>query len=142
MGRDTSDEAHILDLCDRVLGIPGLRQHSFAWLLGDPGKNGRQARLPVDAYWPDARLVVEYRELQHERPTPHFDKPHRMTISGVHRGIQRALYDARRDEQIPANGLRLVVIRPSDLDATPRGRLRRSSASDLDAIKNLLDRAP
>jgi hypothetical protein len=119
MGRDASDEAYVLDLCDRVLGISGLRQHRFDWLLGDPGKSGRRMRLPVDAYWPDARLVVEYRELQHERPTPHFDKPDRMTISGVHRGIQRALYDARRDEQIPANGLRLVIIRPSDLDATP-----------------------
>jgi hypothetical protein len=141
MGRDASDEAYVLDLCDRVLGISGLRQHRFDWLLGDPGKSGRRMRLPVDAYWPDARLVVEYRELQHERPTPHFDKPDRMTISGVHRGIQRALYDARRDEQIPANGLRLVIIRPSDLDATPRGRLRRSSTSDLDAIKGLLDQA-
>jgi hypothetical protein len=114
---------------------------SIGWLVGDPGKSGRRVRLPVDAYWPDARLVVEYRELQHERPTPHFDKPDRMTISGVHRGIQRALYDARRNEQIPANGLRLVIIRPSDLDATPRGRLRRSSTSDLDAIKGLLDQA-
>jgi hypothetical protein len=110
--------------------------------LGDLGNNGRQVRLPVDAYWPDARLVVEYRELQHERPISHFDKPHRMTISGVHRGIQRAMYDARRDECIPTNGLRLVVIRPSDLDATPRGRLRRNSASDLDAIKNLLSGTP
>jgi hypothetical protein len=142
MGRDTSDEAYVLTLCDRVLGIPGLRRHRFDWLLGDPGKSGRQMRLPVDAYWPDVRLVVEYRELQHERLTPHFDKPDRMTISGVHRGIQRALYDARRDELIPANGLRLVVIRLSDLDATPRGRLKRSSASDLDAIKNLLNETP
>ena len=142
MGRDASDEAYVLGLCDRVLGVLGLRQHRFAWLLGDPGKNGRQAGLPVDGYWPDARLVVEYRELQHERPTPHFDKPHRLTISGVHRGIQRALYDARRDERIPANGLRLVVIRPSDLDAKPSGRLRRNSASDLDAIKNLLAETP
>jgi hypothetical protein len=65
-----------------------------------------------------------------------------MTISGVHRGIQRALYDARRDERIPANGLHLVVIRPSDLDATRRGRLRRSSASDFEAIKNLLAEMP
>ena len=142
MGRDASDEAYVLDLCDRVLGISGLRQHRFDWLLGDPGKSGRRMRLPVDAYWPDARLVVEYRELQHERPSPHFDKPDRMTISGVHRGLQRALYDARRDERIPANGLRLVVIRPSDLEATPRGRLRRSSASDLDAVKNLLAGTP
>jgi hypothetical protein len=31
---------------------------SIGWLVGDPGKSGRRVRLPVDAYWPDARLVV------------------------------------------------------------------------------------
>jgi len=75
--------------------------------------------------------VVEYRELQHDMPMPHFDKPQRMTVSGVHRGEQRALYDARRDEGIPAHGMRLVVIKPSDLDATARGRLRRNIDHDL-----------
>jgi hypothetical protein len=33
----------------------------------------------------------------------------------VERGEQRALYDARRDAEIPAHGLRLLVIRPADL---------------------------
>ena len=41
-----------------------------------------------------------------------------MTVSGVHRGEQRRRYDERRDREIPANGLRLLVIKPDDLDAT------------------------
>jgi hypothetical protein len=134
----TRDEAYVLDLCDRALGETGGRQHRFDWLLGDPGKGGRRVRLPVDSYWPIAKLVVEYRELQHDRPTPHFDKPDRLTISGVHRGIQRARYDARRDELIPAHGLRLVVIRPADFNATRRGRLKRNTVADLEAVKELL----
>ncbi|MEV0905093.1 hypothetical protein [Streptomyces hokutonensis] len=60
MGRDNSDEAYVLDLCDQLLGEPGLRQHRFDWLLGDPGSNGQRRRLPVDAYWPGQHLVVEY----------------------------------------------------------------------------------
>ncbi len=72
------------------------------------------------------------------RPTPHFDKPDRLTVSGVHRGEQRALYDARRDTEIPAHGLRLVVVRPADLDADGRGRLRRSEKADLAALKKIL----
>lgn len=138
MGRDHSDEAYVIGLCDRVLGEEGSRQHTFDWLLGDEGKDGRRRRLPVDAYWPSHGLVVEYRELQHDQPTPHFDKPDRLTISGVHRGRQRALYDARRDELVPAHGLRLVIIKPSDLDSTPRGRLKRSEGSDLVAVELLL----
>ncbi|MEU6228290.1 hypothetical protein [Streptomyces sp. NPDC047042] len=138
MARHDSDEAYVLDLCDEALGQTGLRQHRFDWLLGDPGRNGRRVRLPVDSYWPDLRLVVEYRELQHDRPMPHFDKPHRLTVSGVHRGEQRALYDARRDTLIPQNGIRLVAVRPAELDADSRGRLRRSRVADLEAVRRLL----
>jgi hypothetical protein len=142
VGRGDSDEAYVLDLCDEVVGIAGSRQHRFDWLLGDPGRNGRRRRLPVDGYWPDRHLVVEYRELQHDQPNSFFDKPERLTVSGVHRGRQRAIYDARRDEVIPAHGLRLVVIKPSELDATSRGRLRRNTDSDVKAVALLLRLVP
>lgn len=138
MGRETSDEFYVLDLCDQALAEAGRRQHRFDWLLGDPGASGRRAGLPVDGYWPVANVVVEYRELQHDRPVAHFDKPDRLTVSGVHRGLQRALYDARRDELIPAHGIRLVVLTPADLDATPRGRLRRNPVHDLPVIQERL----
>lgn len=138
--RPESDEAYVVDLCNKVLGEAALAQHKFDWLLGDAGTSGRRAKLPVDAYWPGHRLVVEYRELQHDQPVPHFDKPDRLTISGVHRGEQRALYDARRDTEIPAHGLRLVVVRPADLDADSRGRLRRNPEADLSALRKILAR--
>ncbi|MFE2558610.1 hypothetical protein ACFXGT_21810 [Streptomyces sp. NPDC059352] len=138
--RDDSDEAYVVGLCNRILGESALAQHKFDWLLGDPGAGGRRVKLPVDAYWPGHQLVVEYRELQHDQPMPHFDKPNRLTVSGVHRGEQRALYDARRDTEIPAHGLRLVVIRPADLDADGRGRLRRNEEADLAALTKILAR--
>jgi hypothetical protein len=138
MARANSDEDYVLDLCDRILEEGGLRQHRFEWLVGDPGANGRVVKLPVDGYWPIANVVVEYRERQHDQPVRHFDKPDRLTVSGVHRGLQRAMYDARRDEQIPAHDIRLVIIKPNDLDATPRGRLRRSEENDLRVIRRLL----
>jgi hypothetical protein len=138
MARADSDEAYVINLCERALGSKASRQHTFDWLLGDPGKNGNRRKLPVDAYWSEHDLVVEYRELQHDKPTPHFDKPHRTTVSGVHRGEQRALYDSRRNEGIPAHGMRLVVIKPADLDATSRGRLRRNVDHDFACIRRLL----
>lgn len=138
MGRATSDEAYVLTICDGVLREVDSRQHRFAWLMGDPGKSGRRVRLPVDGYWPLANLVVEYRERQHGQPVPHFDKTTRLTISGVHRGIQRALYDARREKLIPQRGIRLVVITPADLDATSAGRLRHNEARDIPAIRRIL----
>lgn len=138
MGRETSDEFYVLDLCDQALGEVGLRQHRFDWLLGDPSATGARARLPVDGYWPKANVVVEYRERQHDQPVAHFDKPNRPTVSGVHRGRQRALYDTRREELIPAHGIQLIVITPMDLDATPRGRLRRNRPEDLRSVVRLI----
>jgi hypothetical protein len=138
MGRESSDEYYVLDLCDEALAERGSRQHRFDWLLGDPGKSGRRVRLPVDGYWSRAKVVVEYRERQHGDCVPHFDKPDRLTVSGVHRGIQRAIYDARRDELIPEHGIRLVVITPSHLAANSRGRLLRHREADLEAIRSLL----
>jgi hypothetical protein len=138
--RDGSDEAYVVDLCNQVLGETAVTQHRFDWLLGDAGSGGRRIKLPVDAYWAGHQLVVEYREVQHDQPVPHFDKPDRLTVSGVHRGEQRALYDARRESEIPAHGLRLVVIRPADLDADSRGRLRRNREADIAALRKILAR--
>ena len=138
VGRVDSDEAYVLALCDQVYGAPGIRQHRFDWLVGDPGKGGRVVRLPVDWYWPDRNVVVEYREQQHDRPVPFFDKPGSLTVSGVHRGEQRARYDRRRDELIPAHDLLLVIIKPSDLDSDARGRLRRNRQHDLPVVARLL----
>jgi len=135
MERENSDEAYVLDMCDDVLGEVGQRQARFDWLRGDRGKNGHSRRLPVDGYWPEHLLVVEYREIQHDRPVRHFDKPDRLTISGVHRGLQRAQYDKLRDEQIPAHGLRLVVIKPADLASDRRSRLLRNRDDDRLAVR-------
>lgn len=137
-GRDSNDEAYVLDLLDDILGTSAQRQHRFPWLLGDPGSSGARVALPVDGYWPDLRLVVEYRERQHDEATPFFDKPDRLTVSGVHRGEQRRLYDERREHEIPAHGLTLVIVKPSDLAADTRGRLVRRADVDRTALHRLL----
>jgi hypothetical protein len=130
------DEVYVIDLCDELFGLKASRQHRFDWLLGDPGRDGRRTKLPVDAYYEPLGLVAEYRESQHDEPTPFFDKPDRLTVSGVHRGDQRRIYDHRRETDIPAHGLRLWIITPTDLAADPRGRLtHRNHARDLELLR-------
>ena len=113
---------YVLDRIDLLLGKPGLREHRFDWLQGDPGQSGTTAGLPVDSYWPDLGLVVEVYERQHDHPVGHFDKPDRLTVSGVHRGQQRRLYDQRRRDLIPAHGLTLLIVRTAHLAIDRRGR--------------------
>ncbi len=138
--RDRSDESYVIDLCDEILRRTALRQHRFSWLLGDPGKSGVRARLPVDAYYPDLGLVVEYRERQHYEATPFFDR--RETVSGVGRGEQRRRYDARRESELPLHGIRLVVVRSTDLRCNRRGRLLCDRTADEAVVRGLLVARP
>ncbi len=78
------DEHYIINLCDQFLGATALRQHKFDFLRGDPGKLGKCRRLPVDAYYPELKLVIEYRERQHTEAVAFMDR--RSTISGCSRG--------------------------------------------------------
>lgn len=136
MSRDTSDESYVIGLCDNVLGRQAIRQQRFDFLCGDPGKNKNRARLPVDAYYEELGLVVEYWERQHEHPAPFWDR--RITCSGCTRGEQRQMYDQRKREILEGNGIRLVVIKFDHLDHNTQGRLNRNTKQDLEALSNIL----
>ncbi|GAA4628661.1 hypothetical protein [Cellulomonas oligotrophica] len=139
--RRDHEAGYVLDLIDSLLDEPSAREHRFDWLRGDPGKSGRTVRLPVDAYWPDRALVVEVYERQHDEAVAHFDKPDRLTVSGVHRGEQRRLYDERRRTLVPAHGLTLLIVRTSQLTVDARGRLVRDVESDTATLRTLVEGA-
>ena len=120
------DEAYVLELCDIILGVIGIRQHRFDFLRGDPGKRGICRRLPVDAYYPDHGLVVEYRERQHTEPVAIMDR--RQTVSGCSRGEQRRRYDERRRIVLREHGIRLVELDYSMFSHDKRKRLLREPA--------------
>ena len=138
MPRSDSDEKYVLDLCDRVLGLTSSRQHRFDFLLGDPNKKGNQVRLPVDAYYNELKLVIEYRERQHIEEMPFFDKPNRITVSGVHRGEQRRIYDERRRQVLPQHGIKVIEISYSDLKPNKQGRIIRDAELDEGILRKKL----
>lgn len=135
--RRDRDEDYAIDLCEALLGTPALRQHRFDWLRGDRNARGASVRLPVDAYWPVHRLVVEFQEIQHRSAVPFFDKPERMTVSGVSRGEQRRIYDERRRIEIPRHGIALVEI-GSDQLAMRGSRLARDIDADRSTLRRIL----
>ncbi len=135
--RSLSDESYVIDLCDEVLGAAALRQHRFDFLRGDarPGKQG--VRLPVDAYYPARQLVIEYRERQHTEAIPLMDR--RMTVSGVDRGAQRAIYDQRRRDTLPRHGITLVELSYADFAHDDHKRLCRRRDEDLEVVRRVLN---
>jgi len=134
------DEAYVVDLCDRVLNLKAKRHHRFEFLRGDPGKTGRCARLPVDAYYEELKLVIEYRERQHTEPIDHFDKPEVLTCSGCHRGQQRKIYDQRRRDILPQHGIRLIELDHSLFRQNGHKRLRRNTDQDEAVIREKLSK--
>lgn len=127
--RRSRDEEYVIDLCDEVLGLTSSRQHKFDFLRGDTGY-----RLPVDAYYKELNLVIEYYERQHSEKVALFDK--KMTASGISREEQRKRYDMRRAEVLPQYGIRLKIIRYTDFGTSKR--IKRDKQRDLEIIKRLL----
>ncbi|MEQ1509865.1 MAG: hypothetical protein ABL909_05615 [Sphingopyxis sp.] len=129
------DESYIIDLCDKTLGQVAERQHRFDFLRGDPGKSVLGRMLPVDAWYPDLALVIEYHERQHTEKVAFFDR--RETVSGVGRGAQRALYDQRRRDVLPQHSISLVILSYFDFEHRSNKRLLRVAA-DSDVIRDRL----
>ena len=121
------NEDYVIDLCDKILGSTSSRQHKFEFLIGDPDKNGKCRKLPVDAYYEKLNLVVEYREKQHSERVPFFDKPDKMTVSGVSRDQQRKIYDERRRKILPKHNIKLVEISYSDFEYYTRKHIIRNT---------------
>ena len=127
------DEAYVIDLCDEILGLVASRQHRFDFLRDDPGKTGIGVQLPMDAYYEEIRLVVEYRERQHSEPVGFFDR--RETVSGVSRGDQRAKYDQRRRDVLPQYGIELVELGYDDFQCDAKKRLIRNRSKDKQVVR-------
>lgn len=122
--RSHSDENYIIDLCDEVLNQKAIRQNRFDFLVGDSG-----SKLPVDAYYPELNLVVEFKERQHTEEVTFFDK--RQTVSGVGRGEQRRRYDQRRRDVLPQHGIKLIELDYSFFEHTRGKKLTRNKEADL-----------
>lgn len=137
--RSSSDESYIIDLCDRVLNRQAKRQFiGFDFLRGDRGKNGTSRRLPVDAYYEDLRLVVEFWERQHTAAVPIMDQ--KQTISGCTRRDQRRIYDQRRKEMLPMNGVTLIILDYTNFQHDGKGRLIRDLVRDEEIVRKGLSR--
>ena len=66
-GRSGSDEYYVIGLCNEALGMEAEQQYKFPFLLGDSGR-----ALPVDAYYRELNLVIEYYERQHTEDVKFF----------------------------------------------------------------------
>jgi hypothetical protein len=137
--RENSDENYILNLCDSILNEKASRQHTFPFLLGDFHKDKiSRTKLPLDAYYKQLNLVIEYREKQHSEEVAHFDKPEVKTVSGVSRGEQRKMYDQRRRDVLLRKNIGLIEINYYAFEYDSQMNIIRDKEKDIEIIKGIL----
>ena len=109
---------------DALGGIEYKSGHCFPFLRGDPTpKRPNGVTLPVDAYYPDFRLVLEFREAQHYSDrVPFWDN--RVTATGERRKEQRRKYDRKREEALPAHGIKLLIVYDCEISMNYANDLR------------------
>jgi putative NADPH-quinone reductase len=99
-------------------------------MVGDAG-----TRLPVDAYYPSLRLVLEYHERQHKTSPPFQGR--KVAVSGT-TGEQRWNYDQLRRDLFPKHGIKLVEISYSEFACRRDKRLQRNVAEDIEILRRRL----
>lgn len=126
---------YVIGLVSELLEEEPEREKTYPWVVGDVSqKTSRSRQLPFDAVWESRRLIVEVDEDQHRRPVPFWDKPDKLTASGVPRGEQRRLYDERKRMAAHAHGYTVVEI-PWERRPVPA---KRDRAADLVVVRSKL----
>ncbi len=111
-------------VCDTLGGVEYKLGYRFPFLRGDPTlKWPEGVTLPVDAYYPAFKLVLEFREGQHYGNRFDF-RDSRITATGETRKEQRQKYDKGREEVLPANGIKLLIIYDYEITGNSEDDLR------------------
>lgn len=136
----SSDKYYVINLCDELLEERASRQHKFGFLLGDYHKDGRtRTTLPVDAYYQDHNLVIEFVENQEEeQATENLNKRRKITVSGVGLAEQKKIYTERRRKGLKSNEIDLLEIPYSAFECNKENRLIRNQNKDVEVLRVLI----
>ncbi len=136
--RKYRDEDYVIDLCNEILGEVARKRHRFDFLRGDSRNGDPGIKLPIDGYYENLKLAIEYKEWQHMESLAYSGTRGKLTVSGVTRDEQRRIYDRRKREILSKYGIRLVEVSYDDLKYDRSKRLYRSREEDLPVLEEIL----
>jgi hypothetical protein len=137
--RENSDEYYILNMCDELLNEKASRQYTFPFLLGDFHKDKKsRTKLPLDAYYHNLNLVIEYREKKYAEEVSDVDKPTIKTISGVSRDEQRKIYEQRKKDVLLRKNINLLEINYYAFEYDSNMMIIRDKEKDIEILKGIL----
>lgn len=140
INRRNSDEYYVLDLCDELLKEKSIRQHTFDFLLGDFHRDGKsRTALPLDGFYPNKNLVIEYTEKQQSADESSSNQ-NKMTISGVNRTEQRKIYKQRKKEVLRKKDINFIEIKFKDFEYDKELKIIRDEEKNKAILLRLLDK--
>lgn len=124
---ENSDEYYLVNLCDELLEQKASRKHTFDTLVGRLHKKGKtRTKLPVDAYYEDLKMVIEF-----------FEKND--TEENTERAAQRRFYDKRKKDVLKKKDIRLIDINYALFECDDNDRLVRNKEKDSSVLKEILN---
>jgi hypothetical protein len=123
---ENSDEFYLVNLCDELLNEKASRKHTFDTLVGRLHKKGKmRTKLPLDAYYKDLKLVIEF-----------FEK--KETEESDEREAQRKFYDQRKKDVLQKKEISLIEINYALFECNENDRLIRDKEKDSKVLKGIL----
>lgn len=126
-----SDEYYLVALCDNLLGQQASRKHTFDSLVGNLHKRGKgRTKLPVDAYYEDLKLVVEFYKTTED--LANLDEEEQARISQI------KYYDDLKKKAVLKKELSFVTINYTSFKTDQNHKLIRDTTSDKQILTKAL----
>ena len=137
--RSNSDEVYLMGLIDELLNQTGSRKHTFEYLLGDIHQNGKKrTKLPIDLYYKELNLVLEFVEHSDSKKNAIDSKEERLTVSGITRAEQRLKYFNRKRKVLTEKDKSFIEIPLNDFEVDDSVKLIRNKGNDERVLRGLL----
>jgi hypothetical protein len=126
-----SDEFYLVNICDELLEQKASRKHTFDTLVGNLHKKGKgRTKLPLDAYYKDLKLVIEFFEKEKDEST--LDETAKARIAQI------KYYDQIKKKSILKKEMRLMPIKYASFECDEDGKLIRNIENDTMILKGML----
>ena len=126
-----SDEFYLVSLCDELLGQEASRKHTFDTLVGNLHKRGKErTKLPLDAYYEDLKLVVEF--FRKNEVLEDLDDKEQARINQIKH------YDQLKKKAILKKDLRLMQINYASFECGEINKLIRNTEHDKQILRGVL----
>ena len=126
-----SDEFYLVNLCDELLEQKASRKHTFDTLVGNLHKRGKgRSKLPLDAYYADLKLVVEF--FRKDEDFDELDKKEQARM------IQIKRYNELKKKAILKKDLRLIEINYTSFECDETNKLIRNTEDDKLILRGVL----